>query len=274
VFWDATSVSARSVRARKARDVPFGDHCGAGRVRSGRVGNRVRSGRVGNRVRSGRVGESCPLRTCRVLSRPPPSPPRTNRTRRVLHPVLIGHASSSGQRGTRVRIVRGGGGRGRDLRPVCTGAGERCASGLYWGGKDLQGEGGERERLVEHARPVASLRALCLSVWGVDPGSAFRLWWSLGGKGAQGPGDVQSKAQSKAAALLRGEMLRFLYGETLWFLILLACITRRRCGASGFSAGATRPSRRGGGAGGADATSATRSEVGDQTCYFPEKERA
>jgi hypothetical protein len=163
-------------------------------------------------------------------------------------------------------------------RPICTGRRgerERSASGLYWGEKGPAGRrggtGAARRARTSRREPA---RALPQCLGGVGPGSAFRLWWSLGGKGAQGPGDVQSKAQSKAAALLRGEMLRFLYGETLWFLILLACITRRRCGASGFSAGATRPSRRGGGAGGADATSATRSEVGDQTCYFPEKERA
>ena len=28
------------------------------------------------------------------LGPPPPPPPRTNRTRRVLHPILIGHAAS------------------------------------------------------------------------------------------------------------------------------------------------------------------------------------
>jgi hypothetical protein len=82
---------------------------------------------------------------------PRPSP-RTNRTRRVPHPVLIGHAASltgaprggdlclpDGLRpadlGRDARPICTGGRGGRDVRPVCTGGGEMCVRFVPGGGR-------------------------------------------------------------------------------------------------------------------------------------------
>ena len=123
-------------------------------------------------TRRGRRGTPCAcarghrgaLRSSKRCPPPPPPPsPRTKWTRRVPHPVLIGHAASLTPYESdtprpsqahrvaaifvfqtvcaqptwgemRVRFVRGGGG-GRDVRPVCTGGGEMCVRFVPGGGR-------------------------------------------------------------------------------------------------------------------------------------------
>jgi len=134
----------------------------------------------------------------RGKSQAPPLPPRTKWTRRVPHPVLIGHAASLSQAG------------GAELERVVDWVREHRAAGERGAGRGEGGEGGaeaqaQRELLLEAEALVAQLRAQLPSDGAArrSGGAPGKRGGGAGGSG-RGGGEGEQRAYSRAGGRGKG----------------------------------------------------------------------